>query len=149
QKSRELAPLGIDDVAGTALGLGLDAMMVSGDGRSTAMLPLRAQADGPRAHIVDAAAVRAAIAGYRGPGSIHLIDIKHETDALYAGYLHEAIVLALAGMVLILLVAAAGTRLSLQRMLRVILPIGAALACVIAGLAAAGVGLTILHLVGL
>ena len=57
--------------------------------------------------------------------------------------------LALAGMALILLVTAAGSRFDLRRIVRVVLPIGAALACVIAGLAAAGVGLTILHLVGL
>jgi predicted exporter len=149
EKARGLAPLGINDVAGSTLALGLDSMMVSGEGRSTAMLPLRALDDSPQAHGVDAAAVRNAIAGYQGPGSIHLIDIKHETDSLYAGYLREAIMLASVGMLLILLVAAAGTRFSLPQMMRVILPIGAALACVIAGLAAAGVGLTILHLVGL
>ena len=149
ERSRSLAPLGIADVAGTALGLGLDSMMVSGDGRSSAIIALRAPDTGPNPQVVDAAAVRAALERYDGPGSVHLVDIRQETDSLYAGYLHEAIVLSLAGMALILLVTAVATRLRPQRMVRVILPIGAALACVIAGLALAGVGLTILHLVGL
>jgi predicted exporter len=149
EKARTMAPVGIADVAGTALGLGLDAMIVSGHGRSSAILALRPPDEGPRAHVVDADAVRAAIGRYQGPGTIHLVDIKHETDSLYAGYLREAIVLALAGMALILLVTAAGSRFDLRRILRVVLPLGAALACVIAGLAAAGIGLTILHLVGL
>ena len=149
ESARRLAPLGIADVAGTALGLGIDSMIVSGDGRSTAILALRAPDDGEQAQAIDAAAVREVLDDYDGPGTIHLIDIKAETDSLYAGYLNEAIVLALAGVALIVLVSAVGTRFSPQRMLRVILPIGAAVACVIAGLAAAGIGLTILHLVGL
>ena len=149
ERSRDLAPLRIADVAGTALGMGLDSMMVSGDGRSSAIIALLAPDTGPDPQVVDAAQVRAALERYDGPGSIHLVDIRQETDSLYAGYLHEAIGLSLAGMALILLVTAVATRLRPQRMVRVALPIGAALACVIAGLALAGVGLTILHLVGL
>ena len=148
-RARGLAPLGIADIAGTALGLGVDSMMVSGEGRSSAIIALRAPADGPDAQVIDAAAVRLALGAYRGPGEVHLIDIKHETDSLYAGYMNEAITLSLAGMALILLVTAVGTRFDRQGMLRVVLPLAAALACVIAGLALAGIGLTILHLVGL
>ena len=149
ERSRQLAPLGMADVAGTAIGLGVASMMVSGDGRSTAILPLRAPDAGPGAGIVDAPAVRAALGGYGGPGAIHLIDIKAEGDALYAGYLREALILAIAGLALIALVIAAGLRFSWRRLMRVVLPLGAALCCVIAGLAATGTGLTILHLVGL
>jgi predicted exporter len=89
------------------------------------------------------------LAGYQGPGSIHLIDIKEETDSLYAQYLNEAVILAAAGVALIVLVVAVALRGAMRDLYRVVLPIGAALACVVAGLAAAGIGLTILHLVGL
>lgn len=149
EQSRHLAPLGVADVAGTALGLGIDSMMVSGDGRSTAILALRAPDTGPHAQSVDATAIRAALQEYRGPGAVHLVDIKGETESLYAQYLEEAILLSLAGIALIVLVTAAGMGFSWQRLYRVVVPIGAALACVVAGLAAAGIGLTILHLVGL
>ena len=149
ERARGRAPLGIADLAGTALGLGVDSMMVSGAGRSTAIIALRAPDDGPDSQVIDAAAVRLALGAFRGPGEVHLIDIKHETDSLYASYMKEAIALSLVGMALILLVTAVGTRFNRQDMLRVVLPLAAALACVVAGLALAGIGITILHLVGL
>ena len=155
EQSRRLQPLGIAEVAGTAFGLGVSSMLVSGNGRSTAILPLRtagssaAAVGGADAPEIDASALSSALASYRGPGSVHLIDIKEETDSLYAGYLEEAIVLAGAGVALIVLVIAVATRFSRQRLYRVVMPIAAALSCVIAGLATAGIGLTILHLVGL
>ncbi|MBA3477845.1 MAG: MMPL family transporter, partial [Lautropia sp.] len=161
ERSRQLEPLRVDDVAGTAIGLGLDSMMVSGAGRSTAILPLRAPDNPPGGApdsvgnsglaqgTLDAPAVRAALATYHGPGAIHLIDIKAESDALYAGYLREAILLASAGLALIVLLIAVVLRFDWRRLYRVVLPIAASLTCVIAGLAAAGIGLTILHLVGL
>ena len=157
ERSRQLEPLGVNDVAGTAIGLGVDALMVSAPGRSTAILPLRAPDTGPNAHTIDAPAIRASLSGFQKPGAIHLIDIKEESDALYASYLHEAIVLAGAGVVLIILAIALmqsrspaiDTRRAWRRLYRVVLPIGASLLCVVAGLAAAGIGMTILHLVGL
>jgi predicted exporter len=172
EQARGLRPLGVADVSGTALGLSVDSMLVTTDGRSTAILPLRAAATGTAAAGsgagvgagtgagsgiaaagadggLDAAAVESALAGYRGPGEVHLVDIKRETDSLYAGYLDEAIVLATSGVGLIVLVMAAGTRFAPVRLYRVVMPLAAALSCVIAALAAAGVGLTILHLVGL
>lgn len=153
ERSRRLKPLGIGDVAGTAIGLGIDSMMVSAEGRSTAILPLRAPDSGPHAMTIDAPAVRAAVAGYRQQGTIHLIDIKDESDSLYAQYLDEARLLAGAGVALIVLaiafLQARSTAHPYRRLARVVLPIGAALMCVIAGLAVAGIGLTILHLVGL
>lgn len=152
-QSRQLAPLGLDDIAGTALGLGVDAMMVSTAHRTTAILPLRPPAAGTHSGDIDGTAVRAALAGYPGPGAIHLVDIRSESEALYAQYLDEARLLSAAGVALIVVVIAlfpsrpaAGTR---RRLYRVVVPIGAALMCVVAGLAAAGIGLTILHLVGL
>jgi predicted exporter len=156
EQSRRLQPLGVADVAGTAFGVGVTSMLVSGEGRSTAILPLRAPqvtpGDGAVAastEELDAPAVAATLARYDGPGTVHLIDITSESASLYAGYLGEAIVLAASGVALIVLVIAVATRFSWQRLYRVAMPIAAALSCVIAALALAGVGLTILHLVGL
>lgn len=146
ERSRRLEPLGVADVAGTAIGIGVDAMMVTAPGRSTAILPIRARDDGPAALTIDAAAVRAALSAYRQPGAVQLVDIQAESEALYTQYLSEARLLAALGMALIVLVLAVAHP---RRLARIILPIGAALSCVIAGLAAAGIGLTILHLVGL
>ncbi len=155
-RSRGLEPLGLDDIAGTTFALGVDSLMVRAPGRSSAILPLRAPdaADG----YIDATAVRTALAAFEPAHAIHLLDIKAETDSLYAGYLAEARLLSLGGVVAIVLAIAAllyrqaGTAARAQawsRLGRVVLPISAAVACVIAGLALAGIELTILHLVGL
>jgi predicted exporter len=95
--------------------------------------------------------VRAALAA-SGPveaGSrLVFVDIKGETDRLYAGYLQEAILLSLAGLGAILLLLLLATR-SLRRVFRIVAPLAVAVAVVIAGLVLAGQQLTILHLVGM
>ncbi len=154
-QSRRLEPLGMDDIAGTSLALGVDSLMVRAPGRASAILPLRAPgSDGA----IDTDMLRAALAAFEPAGAIHLLDIKAESDSLYAGYLDEARLLSLAGVMAIVLAIAALLYREAKRapaptawrqLWQVILPIGAALACVVAGLALAGIELTILHLVGL
>src|SRR5690606_13313067 len=104
-RSRRLEPLGIDDIAGTTFALGVDSLIVRAPGRSSAILPLRAP-DGADGHI-DATAVRTALAAFEPAEAIHLLDIKAETDSLYAGYLAEARLLSLGGVVAIALAIAA------------------------------------------
>jgi predicted exporter len=153
ERSRQLEPLGVADVAGTAIGLAIESMMVTSAAGTTAILPLRAPDTGPNPMTIEAQAVRRALAGHGADGSIHLIDIKEESESLYTQYLAEARLLAGVGVALIvLLIACAQFRRSaspMRGLARVVLPIGAALICVVAGLAVAGIGLTILHLVGL
>ena len=76
------------------------------------------------------------------------VDLKAESDRLYSGYLHEAILLSVGG-----LVAIVGLLLwvfrSPLRVLRIIVPLAAAVITVTAGLALFGQQLIILHLVGL
>jgi predicted exporter len=77
-----------------------------------------------------------------------VLDLKQESDALYAGYLHEAIHLSLAGFAGLIVLLAVALR-SASRVARVLAPLGLSVLCVAAGLASSGVSLTILHLVGL
>ena len=81
------------------------------------------------------------------PGA-QVVNIKAELDALYARYLHEAILQALLGALAVCVLLALHQR-SLKRLLRVALPVAAALLIVLAGLSFAGVALGILHLVGM
>ena len=74
--------------------------------------------------------------------------MKSATDTLYADYLQEAAWLAGAAALVIVLLLAASLR-SATRLLRVIVPLAAAVLCVIGGLAATGVQISLLHLVGL
>jgi predicted exporter len=74
--------------------------------------------------------------------------MKQETDALYGGYLREAVQLSLAGLCSIVLLLSLVLR-SAVRVARVITPLALAVLVVSATLIASGTQLTILHLIGL
>ena len=74
--------------------------------------------------------------------------MKGETDRLYSGYLHEAVLLSLGGLLAIVALLFTVCR-SLPRVLRLILPLAAAVLCVVGGLSLFGQSLILLHLVGL
>ena len=121
------------------MALAVDGMLVRGDRGWNALLPLTATGDG-----IDGDRIKAAIAG---TGAL-FIDLKTETDRLYLGYLHEAIVLSLAGVVAIVVLLFVTLR-SPARVLRVVVPLAAAVVVVTAALALGGKQLIILHLIGL
>lgn len=143
EKTRSGARLTRADLEGSALGVALDALLQRRAGGWHALVPLRAPSAGPAAFTIDAAQVREALLG---SGAL-FIDLKAEADALYAGYLHEAIALAAAGVAAVLLLLMLALR-SAARVGRVAAPLGAAVLVSAAVLAAAGQTLTLLHLVG-
>src|SRR5262249_48658057 len=95
---------------------------------------------------VAVAAVHAALEA-AGTGAM-LLDLKGETDRLYARYLHQALALALLGLVAIVLLLALVLR-SAARGVRVLAPLLLAGLAIAAFLVALGEHLTILHLIGL
>jgi predicted exporter len=134
-----------DDLRGTSLAAGFDALILRQTGRWSALLPLHA-ADATRPD-VDTARVAAALAAAGLPDA-QVLDLKQQTDALYAGYLQEAIRLSACGFLLIVLLLSIALR-SPRRVARLLTPLVLAVLIVAAGLIAAGQQLTILHLVGL
>jgi predicted exporter len=142
QAARDAAPLTAQDLAGTPLRPALDALVFKRAGGGwTALLPLQ-----PGRQDVDAAQVRRALAG-AGPG-IDVVDIKQSLDDLYARYLREALTQSLAGAVAVVMVIAVHLR-SARRTGAVVLPLALAVVLTMGGLAAFGVALGILHLIGL
>ncbi|MDT3669731.1 MAG: MMPL family transporter [Aromatoleum sp.] len=135
------------DLDGTSFALAVDSLLIEQHDRWTALLPLRAPTDGAHGGELDIEKVRAAL-GPLAPGQALLIDMKGESDRLYADYLHEAVLLALAGVAAVVVLLGFALR-STRRVLRVLAPLVAAVIVVVAGLVLAGVALTILHLVGL
>ena len=143
---------------GTTLALGVNGLLVeradgSGSGATwSAFLPLHAplaSGGGAANGTIDPARIRAALPPAE-PGAPRtlLVDLKGEADALYSGYLREAVILSLAGLLAIAVLIAVALR-SARQMLRVMLPLAGTVALVMAGLVLAGERLTILHLVGL
>src|SRR6202453_4274405 len=137
------------DLQGTSLRAGFDALILHEDNLHedngwNALLPLRAAAAG---RTIDTARVAESLHDARLAGA-RVLDLKQESDALYAGYLAEAIHLSLAGAAAIIVLLLIALRSAL-RVARVLAPLLLAVVNVAAGLALSGVQLTILHLVGM
>ncbi|MDF3835596.1 MMPL family transporter [Cupriavidus basilensis] len=153
EQARSAPLLRRDDLRGTSMALAIDALLTRHGERWSATLPLRAPAaaqDKPgaaSASSLDAAPIRAAIARAALPDTL-FVDLKNESDHLYASYMREALHLSLGGLAAIAVLLAIALR-SPRRVLSTLLPLAAATLVVVAGLAASGRQLTILHLVGM
>jgi len=132
------------DLAGTSLNAGFDALILHQRDRWNALLPLRSAAPGQG---IDTARVVAALDD-AGVPEARVLDLKQESDALYADYLSEAIRFSLAGFLALTVLLLVALR-SPRRVLRVLMPLVMAVLTVAAGLVLCGVQLTILHLVGM
>jgi predicted exporter len=159
EKARAAQPVQRADLEGSTLAVAVDGMLLRRTGGTvdqwSAVLPLHA----PRSvagvsttsvAVIDPARIKAAWPSLmaRAPGKPVFVDLKGEADALYTGYLREAAVLSLTGLVAISLLVAVALR-SPRRMFRVMLPLVGTVVIVMAALALAGQRLTLLHLVGL
>jgi predicted exporter len=137
------------DLRNTSLAAGFGALVLHRSDSWSALLPLHAA--NVAAPDIDFARVQSALADAEadaGASRAQLLDLKRESDALYASYLQEAIRLSLAGVAAILALLLLALR-SPARVARVLAPLLLAVLCVAGGLAACAVQLTILHLVGM
>jgi predicted exporter len=123
--------------------MALQGLLIEQGPRWTALLPLKA----PQGGGINAPALRTALQA-TGLTNVVFVDMKSESDRLYSGYLHEALLLSLGGLAAIIVLLLLVLR-SPARVLRVVAPLAAAVMTVTAGLVALGHSLTILHLVGL
>ena len=145
------APLiAAQDLAGTSLRAGFDALILRQANRWNAILPLHGPGTAQpndAARSIDTARVAAALLRAKLPEA-QVLDLKQETDDLYAAYLTEAIHLSAAGILAIIVLLSIALHSPL-RILRVLAPLFLAVLTVAAALALSGVQLTILHLVGM
>jgi predicted exporter len=151
------APLAAaQDLQGTSLRAGFEALILHQKDRWNALLPLHAVST---TQAVDMARVKEALQGAQLNGAkmldraqaidhVQVLDLKQESDALYASYLREAIHLSLAGILALVVLLLIALRSPL-RVARVLAPLLLAVLVVAAALASVGVQLTILHLVGM
>lgn len=146
--ARTQALLQATDLQHTSMAMAVDALLIQQGSHQqgnpwSALLPLTA----PQGGSIDSASVQTIINATALP-NVLFVDLKTESNNLYAGYLNEAIMLSLAGLIgitgLLLFVLR-----SPGRVLRMILPLAAAVITVTAGLALFGQQLIILHLIGL
>jgi predicted exporter len=139
--------LTLQDLRGTSLGAGVDALMMQQSGRWSALLPLRAAQPGTLPSAADLQKVSAAVEG-AAPGAALLLNLKTESDAMYSGYLSEALRLSEAGLAAIVVLLLVMLR-SPTRVARVVAPLLLAVLTVTAAILVSGRSLTILHLIGM
>jgi predicted exporter len=132
------------DLAGTSLSAGFDALILHQRDQWNALLPLRSAAAGGK---IDLNRVMAALKDNQ-VDEARVLDLKQESDALYDNYLAQAIHFSLAGFLALTALLLIALRSPL-RVARVLTPLVLAVLTVAAGLALAGVQLSILHLVGM
>jgi predicted exporter len=143
EAARRATPVTARDLEGTSLRAGFDALVLHQKDRWNALLPLHPAAG----RAIDITRVAAALEAARVPEA-RALDLKRESDALYAGYLSEAIDLSLAGALGLIVLLSIALRSPL-RVVKVLAPLALAVLTVAAGLAFCAVQLTILHLVGM
>ncbi|NEX20394.1 MMPL family transporter [Thiorhodococcus mannitoliphagus] len=150
ERARAEAVIGPASLAGTSFALAVTSMMIETGQGWRVSLPLRAPFDPVGQLGIDAERVREALASVEHSNvvSLSLLELKAESDALYAAYLNEAIVLSLIGLAAILLLLSIALR-SLARLWRVLLPLLTAVLTVTGALVLAGESLILMHLVGL
>ncbi len=147
-EAKQTQLLSIESLKGTSLATAVNALLVQDadkDRAWTSLIPLRAPTKDDEALDIDATRVKQAIAST--PNAV-LLDIKGEANAMYQSYLHEAIVLTLAGFAAILVLLSMSLR-SVARVWRVCAPLLLAVLFVTAGFALLGIKMNLLHLVGM
>jgi predicted exporter len=127
----------------TSMAMAIDALLLQKDERWSALLPLTA----PKDIEINASKIQQVLNASQLP-NVTFIDMKNESDHLYSGYMQEAIMLSLSGLVAIIILLLF-TFKSITQVLRIIAPLAAAVVTVTASLAYLGQQLIILHLVGL
>jgi len=144
QRARAAPLLDPGMLTGTPVATLASALLVRGaDGSSTALIPV-VRAPGPAGDAAQAAITHA----LRGVATAQAFNVSDELRRLYGHYIREAQGQALIGALGVVLLMAAWLR-SLPRLLAVCKPLLLAVLLTMAGFAAAGVPLGILHLVGL
>lgn len=131
------------DLEKTSMAMAIDAMLLNQGQRWSALIPLTA----PDSGNINASQVRAALNQARVSDAL-FVDMKTESNHLYSGYMHEATMLSLAGLLAMVILLFFVLR-SATRVMAVIVPLAAAVLSVTAGLVLFGQQLIILHLIGL
>jgi predicted exporter len=135
------------DLQGTSFASVVDSLLVRERDGWHALLPLEAPTSGPHAFAIDFAQVRRAVSA-ASPARATVLDLKGQANALYATYLGEAVRLSLLGLAAITVLLLLALR-SPARVLRILLPLAAAVLAVAAGLTLCGQRLSLLHVIGM
>ncbi len=142
-----------EDLNGSSLSLGFDALLMQGGKTAdpwTALIVLQGPKSNAEATAISTSVVDLALADMPTAtlGKVFVVELKNEATAIYKAYLREAIQLTAAGFIAIMALLFVTLR-SVRRVLRVSMPLLASVLLVAAGVVAVKGSLSLLHLVGL
>ena len=138
-RAKAAPPISAADLAGTALGLKVEALLRTDAGRWYVVVPLAA--------VADPAQAQAYLAGAQMP-DVRWIDLQATSRAMMAGFRARALQAFGVGALLIVIVLAVGLR-SVAIALRIALAPALGVVATAAGIVALGSALTVFHLVAL
>ena len=138
EQARTLAPLGLEQLRGSALGSSLEMLLLQRDQRVTALVTFTGVRD-PDALRREAAAL--------GTG-VTLLDLKDASESLIAKQRGRILLTLAAASVLLIVVVSLALR-SRRRVYRVLAPMALTTLLVLAALQLAGVSLSLFHLIAL
>jgi predicted exporter len=148
EAARRAPPLTAQDLSGTSFAAGFGALILHQKNQWNAMMPLRDAAAGQPIDLERVRAASESSAAGEVKVKVKVLDLKQESDALYSAYLAQALRYSLAGFAALTLLLLIALRSPL-RAARVLAPLVLSVLIVAAVLAAIGVRLNILHLVGM
>ena len=152
-RARAAAPLTRANFENTSMALGIDSLIMRSD-RSpdqwTALIALQPPIKNGVPQTLNSTAIDNALADLPAPSKIatYVIDLKKEASDLYQVYLREAILLTGVGLLAIIGLLFAALR-SVVRVVRVMVPLLAAIVMVAAGVVIFKGSLSLMHLVGM
>ncbi|MGC4061814.1 MAG: MMPL family transporter [Aquabacterium sp.] len=147
QAAKARGPLTRAELHGTAASMLVDSLLIRREHDYLVLMPLRSSGVASHGDEIDVPRLSAGLT-QAGLANVAVIDILTETTNIFDSYLHEALLMAGAGGLVIVLLLFAALR-DVRRTLKVALPLACAVVCVAASLVLGGHQLTILHLVGL
>ena len=147
ERARHAPLLTRDSLDGTSAAMLVDSLLIRRADDHLVLLPLKAPGQGPHPDEIDTAALDKRLRD-AGLGDVTVIDILGETSAVFDSYLSEALTLSGLGALAVAALLLGSLR-SVQRTVRVLMPLATAVLCVVAGQVLLGQQLTILHIVGL
>lgn len=147
ERTRQAPLLTRASLDGSSAAMLVDSLLIRRAHDHLVLLPLKAPGQGPHPEEIDTEALDKRLRT-AGLGDVTVIDILNETSAVFDSYLSEALTLSGLGALAVTALLFGSLR-SWQRTLRVLLPLAAAVLCVVAALVLLGQQLTILHVVGL
>ena len=146
ETARHAVPLTANDLRGTSLATGFATLVLHQSTGWHALLPLHSPS-GTASVDIDPNRVASALRAAHLEDA-QVLDLKTQTDSLYASYLREAMLSSATGFALLIVLLLIVLR-SVRRVARIMAPLVLAVLSVAAALVAVGQELNLLHLVGM